>query len=495
MSTMLHAGESGLLHAISTSPNDTAPRLVYTDFLEDAGDERAAFVRLHCQLEALPVWHPERYPLLDALKPMRARLRTQWLALLADFGVVDFRWDRGVISEVQFESIGDLAEFIEPLQALLPTVDTVVLKHELKLDDVATLRSLPMQGVRGLRLRRCAIGDDGLKLLQDAPWFLNLHHLDLFHNELTHTGIKTLSGLREFPHLRVLNLCDNQIGRSGIASLCRCRFPQLNELDLNSSGLDGGGLERLAGAECLTGLKVLRLGYCNLHDVKELAESTCLTNLRRLFLEGQQFHSGAAATLMRSPVVANLEEITFYLNRLGPEVAFAIRDSEHLGNLQVLDLMANQIGYEGAEALAEARLSSLRVLSLYRNRITGPGLKKLAHAEALHDVVDLDVAQNVLDDDSVVDLLASPMGTDLSELVLNNNWNLTDASARAVAASQTASVLRNLEMVKTEITEDGERELRETLPDQCEVSFEFDFEADPFDPFREPKPAWAQKAL
>lgn len=48
-----------LLRAICESPDDDTPRLIYADFLEDAGEaERAAFVRAQVELARTPNWEP-----------------------------------------------------------------------------------------------------------------------------------------------------------------------------------------------------------------------------------------------------------------------------------------------------------------------------------------------------------------------------------------------------------------------------------------------------
>jgi uncharacterized protein (TIGR02996 family) len=50
-----------LLRAMRANPKDFAPRLAYTDVLDDLGHTAAAaFVRRHCEVYRMPVWHPER---------------------------------------------------------------------------------------------------------------------------------------------------------------------------------------------------------------------------------------------------------------------------------------------------------------------------------------------------------------------------------------------------------------------------------------------------
>jgi uncharacterized protein (TIGR02996 family) len=47
--------QSAFLDAIVANPDDDSPRLVYADYLEENGEpERAAFIRVQCELSRLP---------------------------------------------------------------------------------------------------------------------------------------------------------------------------------------------------------------------------------------------------------------------------------------------------------------------------------------------------------------------------------------------------------------------------------------------------------
>jgi uncharacterized protein (TIGR02996 family) len=57
--------DEAFLQAIIESPDDDTPRLVYADWLEEHGQaERAAFIRVQCELARLPEGDPCR-PELD----------------------------------------------------------------------------------------------------------------------------------------------------------------------------------------------------------------------------------------------------------------------------------------------------------------------------------------------------------------------------------------------------------------------------------------------
>jgi uncharacterized protein (TIGR02996 family) len=70
------------LRAILADPDDAALRLVYADWLEERGDERAEFLRLEARLVELPATAPSYLKLNDRFHELHERLDANWLALL-----------------------------------------------------------------------------------------------------------------------------------------------------------------------------------------------------------------------------------------------------------------------------------------------------------------------------------------------------------------------------------------------------------------------------
>lgn len=56
--------EDAFIQAILSDPSATAPRLIYADWLEERGDPsficRAEYLRVECELDALPKRDPKR---------------------------------------------------------------------------------------------------------------------------------------------------------------------------------------------------------------------------------------------------------------------------------------------------------------------------------------------------------------------------------------------------------------------------------------------------
>jgi uncharacterized protein (TIGR02996 family) len=84
--------DDAFLADIIANPDDDAPRLVYADWLEDHGQpDRAAFVRVQCQLARLPHDDERREDLEAKERELLRRHRREWLRPL-----------RGLVSKCEF---------------------------------------------------------------------------------------------------------------------------------------------------------------------------------------------------------------------------------------------------------------------------------------------------------------------------------------------------------------------------------------------------------
>jgi len=76
------ASEAELLAAVAAEPADVAARMVYADWLEQAGDRRCRFIRQHLRVAPLAPDHPERLAGEQELSRERAGLESDWLAVI-----------------------------------------------------------------------------------------------------------------------------------------------------------------------------------------------------------------------------------------------------------------------------------------------------------------------------------------------------------------------------------------------------------------------------
>jgi uncharacterized protein (TIGR02996 family) len=74
--------DAGFLLAIRNNPNDDVSRLVYADWLDERGDIRGEFLRLHLGLKALAPDHLHRVSGEHELSFLRKNIDAEWLAMV-----------------------------------------------------------------------------------------------------------------------------------------------------------------------------------------------------------------------------------------------------------------------------------------------------------------------------------------------------------------------------------------------------------------------------
>jgi len=74
--------ESELFAAVVRDPSDIALQEVYADWLEQAGDRRAAFIRQHLELSPLPPDYPDRIAREAELSRLRLGIEPGWLRVI-----------------------------------------------------------------------------------------------------------------------------------------------------------------------------------------------------------------------------------------------------------------------------------------------------------------------------------------------------------------------------------------------------------------------------
>ncbi len=124
--------------------------------------------------------------------------------------------------------------------------------------------------------------------------------------------------------------------------------------------------------------------------------------------------------LAKSGNVKNLTNLDLSDNNIGPEGAKALADGS-LTNLVELDLSENNISDEGIEALAKGEsLKNLTSLHLNCNSIGNKGAKALAKSEKLKNLTDLNLDTNGIGSEGAK-ALASGSLTSLTKLCLFRN--------------------------------------------------------------------------
>jgi uncharacterized protein (TIGR02996 family) len=338
--------EQALLAGIIAAPEDDARRLVYADWLEEHGDEkalaRAEFIRLHIAWCRQPE-DGQREPLLAA-----------WRA--AGLENDHIFYDRGFDALAGFEDIGDLCnrgkqvfagaprrmmlmayffrcseweeEFEEgrnvraEVRALAPELETVIgfgggmRRSGAYGDSLDFLLDLPQfAGLQMLHFPEADwIGDHIAKLVAARPHLANLQVLDLTECELSDEGLAALSE----PHLSSLRSLragggefDGAVSDDGIATLVRSPYlTSLTHLDLSScEDVTDRGLRRLLRWPRVEQLTYLDIGLTEVTADGLLALTRCrrLVNLRGLRISGAT--DAVIDALLRSKHLSGLERL------------------------------------------------------------------------------------------------------------------------------------------------------------------------------------------
>jgi uncharacterized protein (TIGR02996 family) len=96
--------EDAFRQAILEDPDDDGPRLVYADWLDDHGDpDRAAFIRVQCELARLPAEDERRSELQARERRLLVRNYWEWTAGCRDWPVHlrQVRFRRGFVEQLR----------------------------------------------------------------------------------------------------------------------------------------------------------------------------------------------------------------------------------------------------------------------------------------------------------------------------------------------------------------------------------------------------------
>lgn len=340
---------SDFLAAIIDRPDDDLPRLVFADFLEEAGEaERAEFIRVQCELARLPPEHEDRLMLGARESLLLDDHRHEWQ--IPDLrGPQGFR--RGFVEVVETAAEWLLAAD-RPLDRA-PIRDLRIANIDDHIDAVIRLPGL--NRVEVLNLRANYLGANGrlVRLFTDGP-FERLRHLNLQNNRVWPES------LGPFVHTPVA--------------------ARLTTLHLSGNPLADAGLEILAVAPAFTNLRelVFRNDEQSFEDsvhgngARELADSRTLTKLRVLNLAGHAIGDSGLINLVRSPNVAELVELDVSYNDIG------------------------DIGERGIEELvASPYLGRLKRLNLARNTLNRLAVPELLRWSRLRDGVQVDLRDSL----------------------------------------------------------------------------------------------------
>ncbi len=290
--------ESAFIEALRETPDDADLRLVYADWLDDAGDSRGELVRLQCELDGTPLANPRRQVLQEAIREVCTKWQPDWLAPLQRRGL---RWEEarfqfGLVENVPMSPTKFLKHAAAGLFEEMPYLVGVCLNGKeshvaraLASPDIARLKSLKltiygsvesgkpiqrllslptMRNLTSLDLESCGYGDVMISQLLHSANFPKLRRLNLQHNFLTSRIAVALADCSLVRQLEMLALGrrwqngrPNQIGDWGIRVFTETAPPlKLRWLDLSANDLSDSSAWDLANSACLDHIECLSLG-------------------------------------------------------------------------------------------------------------------------------------------------------------------------------------------------------------------------------------------
>ncbi len=196
-----------LLRAIAEDLYDDAPRLVYSDWLEEHGDlERAEFIRFQCELASANLSEERRHALRLRERALFDAHRQQWCQAFG-LPIEEVHFERGSIARMRL-SRWEGGHVLDPV--CMPRL--------------ATLTELDLSGLR--------LGDDALGQFATAARLPSLRKLILSDNDVTDVGATTLASATGLPRLDTIYLFQNPIGEGARSALERGARFRLTTLDL-----------------------------------------------------------------------------------------------------------------------------------------------------------------------------------------------------------------------------------------------------------------------
>ncbi|WP_439627281.1 TIGR02996 domain-containing protein [Gemmata sp.] len=393
--------EQPFLDAIFARYSDDGPRLVYADFLDEAGEpERAELVRVQLALARIADGHPRRAELVNREAELRDAHSARWTERLAGLvTAVEFRrgvpdsvtvtagafLDRGAelfrTARVRRLRLLDAADAVEkvagsPLLAGVRELD--LCGNELGHAGVARLvRSPHLGALAALDLGFNGLDDRAAAALARSSALVNLTDLALNDNDaITCAGVRELAASPFYAGLRALDLSGNAVGAAGAAALTApAAFPHLRALRLRGNPLGDEGAEHLARSPLLARVVAralaldLRDAEIGLAGAAALAGSPAVARCAALDLSGNDFGDSGFARFVTAPAPGGLRTVRFARNRITDAGLAAVRGRlpALLKQLDLLDLSGNRLTRHGIGLLHAARGESGVVLDVSNN--------------------------------------------------------------------------------------------------------------------------------
>lgn len=299
-----------------------------------------------------------------------------------------------------------------------------------------------------------------LPLLQELlaqPFLPPPSTLDVSKNQLpTALGSLLAHTSRLHPHLNILDVSWNPIGKDGLLDILLAPFTTLHVLIAQNISLWRGHVDAIAQARWPRSLEHLDLGNNRLTDsgVEALLRSSQINQLKSLYLQENQCSDSTVAHLATCDQLGGLRALNLSTNQLNDDGIRALIGSSCLRGLTHLDLSHNHVRQGTIQALEADTSSDLHTLRLNHTRCGVRAIEALADSTVFAGLDTLCVRDSSLKDSAIKALGTSTKLPGLHTLDLSRNA-LTDASVTHLERGALASSLTHLNVNSNALTLHG----------------------------------------
>ncbi len=418
------ASTERLLADVLAHPEDDAPRLVYADALQTAGDPRGELIAVQCELARLGChrdeqlfreWIGDDLAEESALADGRiAQLRRRESALLKEHGK---RWAGELLSGARRDSARMWRGFIQHV-----------------------------------------LWDHGSRAAEDFEALMSRAPVDSMLPRTT--SAKALRGLFELPAFaRIAEIYNAYVHELGLLPFAESALPGLRRLLLAHAG-GPHELIALAKADWLPRLTGLVLSGFSLAESDVAGLCSKASRLEELQLVDTRLGAAATAAIAKVPRIDRLRVLAVRHGRLGPsDAAPLLRHAKLASSLMALDLRTNKLGRADTEILG-AGFPSLRVLALGNNPLDEDAIRGLVGGRGLLQLRTLSLEKANVNDTMFDAIVRSRRMSQLRTLDLRKNA-LTDRAVGSLLRVKELTTLRALYLSGNELTPSGKKRLKE----------------------------------
>ncbi|WP_020468985.1 TIGR02996 domain-containing protein [Zavarzinella formosa] len=351
------ADREALFARIMEDPDDDAPRLIYSDILEESGDgDRAEFIRLQVRIARMTFTDPDRENIQSKIRDLELEHGVEWINELPHIRGLHWEiFERGFISTARIEKPDVLFENADSIFRFTPI--SRLRLHQFYSDDVRRMAPLSiLNQIKELDMEDgCRAGNAGVEALVEEGQLKTLNALRLPGNNLGPSAARLIGTPELAPKLRYLDLSRNDFYDDGIESLVgNGHITQLAKLLLNSCRISHSGLGHLNNAGSWDQLRFLGLGDNPLGaGGMIIGANHQFSGLRALLMDGCGLGDGSMVAFLHACYLPELEWLYLRRNNFTDYSAELLTRTSHLVSLRQLNLGDNHVTRLHLPALQE----------------------------------------------------------------------------------------------------------------------------------------------